>query len=144
MAIADHRDDEEGQDQDRESSAALSWLARTMSLLGLCLFLGAVGVLGYEGLFRSGGDPVIRARVETVAAMGGQWHARITAFNSGGTTGAQVTVEGILMRDGQMVERSYTVFDYVPAGSEQDGGLFFTRDPSQYELRLRVLGYAEP
>lgn len=143
--------DEKGEKQEEATAgpcdkggSTVSWLARIMSLLGLALFLGAVGLLGYEGLSGAGGDPVITARVEDVVPLGGQWHARITAINSGPTTGAQVAVEGKLMRDGQVIERARLIFDYVPARSQEKGGLFFTRDPSLYELQVRVLGYAQP
>lgn len=144
MSTADHREGTEESGNDRDGAASVSWLARIMSLLGSGLFLGAVGLLAYEGLFLSGGDPVIAVRVENIVASGSQWQARIIAFNSGGTTGAQVAVEGTLMRNGQVMEQARMMFDYVPVRSAQKGGLFFTRDPGLYDLRVRVLGYAEP
>ena len=135
-------------DQADNGSAAnpgtVSRLAWVASGVGLLLFLGSVGVLGYEGVTRHGGDPVIAVAVEEVTHDGTRWHARIRADNSGGTTGAKVRIEGRLQSGPTVLETSMAEFDYLPAGSFQRGGLYFDHDPRTYELRLRVLGYAEP
>ena len=34
--------------------------------------------------------------------------------------------------------------DYLPPGSEREGGLFFSRDPRRHEVRLRAKGYVDP
>lgn len=130
--------------RDEDGSASVSRLAWVSSGLGLLLFLGSVGVLGYEGITRGSGPPVIAAVVEGVVPAGPRWLAHILVTNDGGKTGAKVQVEGQLMADGEAVETSVAEFDYVPAGSEQKGGLFFDRDPRAHALRLRVLGYVEP
>ncbi|HYG84738.1 MAG TPA: hypothetical protein VD978_00600 [Azospirillum sp.] len=122
----------------------VSWLAWIASGFGLLLFVGTVGVLGYEGLFRNGGNPVIELSVEDVAHDGRRWHVRIRAENTGGTTGARVRVAGQLLSGATVLETAEAEFDFLPAGSTQRGGLFFERDARAHELRLRVLGYAEP
>lgn len=128
----------------KAGSASVSWLAWLASGIGLLLFLGSVGVLGYEGIFRSGGNPVIVLSVEGVAHDGQRWHARIRAENTGGATGARVRVAGSLMSGATVLETAEAEFDYLPAGSTQHGGLYFERDASAHDLRLRVLGYAIP
>ncbi|HYD69140.1 hypothetical protein [Azospirillum sp.] len=142
MAEAVQRDEARGKSW--AGPASVSWLAWITSGLGLVLFLGSVGVLGYEGLFRSGGDPVIVLSVEGVTHDGQRWHARVRAENTGGTTAARARVAGHLLSGGGVVETAEVEFDYLPAGSTQRGGLYFDRDPAAHELRLRVLGYAEP
>ena len=144
MAQADGVDREGVRGAPEAGSPSISWLAWIASGIGLLLFLGTVGVLGYEGLFRNGGDPVIVLGVETVTHDGTRWHARIRAENTGGSAGARVRVVGQLLSGSAVVETAEVEFDYVPAGSTQRGGLFFDRDVSAHELRLRVLGYAEP
>lgn len=142
MVEADRRESYE--DSRDGESASVSWVARIASGIGLVLFLGSVGILGYEGLFRSGGDPVIALSVESVTHDGQRWLARVRAENTGGETGAQVRIAGQLMDGPAVVERAEAEFTYVPAGSTQEGGLFFERDPRAHDLRLRVLGYAKP
>jgi uncharacterized protein (TIGR02588 family) len=124
--------------------ASVSWLAWITSGIGLLLFLGSVGVLGYEGLFRNGGNPVIVLSVEEVTHDGQRWHARLRAENTGGATAARMVVAGELASGPEVVETAEVEFDYVPAGSTRRGGLYFHRDPGAHELRLRVLGYSEP
>ena len=41
-------------------------------------------------------------------------------------------------------ETSEATIDYLPARSEREGGLIFSRDPRGHELRLRAKGYAQP
>lgn len=130
--------------RDEDGSASVSRLAWISSGLGLLLFLGSVGVLGYEGVTRGDSPPAITAVVEEVIPAGPRWLAHIRVGNDGGTTGAKVQVEGTLMAGVETLETSVAEFDYVPAGSHQKGGLFFDRDPRAHELRLRVLGYTEP
>jgi uncharacterized protein (TIGR02588 family) len=68
----------------------------------------------------------------------------VLAVNRGGRTAAQVEVQGILRRDGEEIAKSAATFDHVPRGSEARGGLFFARDPRDFELELRALGYSDP
>lgn len=144
MAQIDQRDGSRPYDQAEPGSASISWVAWIASGIGLLLFLGSVGVLGYEGLFRSGGDPVVALSVEDIGHDGQRWHARIRAENTGGSTAARVRVVGHLMSGTAVVETAEIEFDYLPAGSTQRGGLFFDRNVPDHELRLRVLGYAAP
>ena len=53
-------------------------------------------------------------------------------------------VEGLLLDGENVLEEAAAEFDYVPAGSVRQGGLFFSRDPTAHELQLRVRGYVEP
>ncbi|CAO3416886.1 hypothetical protein [Azospirillum doebereinerae] len=132
---------------DRQSgngSASVSWLAWIASAIGLFLFLGSVGVLGYDGLFRSGGDPVVALAVEGVRHDGHRWHARIRVENTGEGTAARVRVVGELMSGESVLETAEADFDYLPAGSTQRGGLYFERNAEANPVRLRVLGYAVP
>ncbi|HEY0833379.1 MAG TPA: hypothetical protein VGE72_05660 [Azospirillum sp.] len=144
MVEAARRDGEGAQGRRGTGAASVSWLAWITSGIGALLFLGAVGILGYEGLFRNGGNPVFVLSVEKVTHDGQRWHAGIRAENTGGATGAGVRVVGQLMSGSAVVETAEAEFDYVPAGSTRRGGLYFDRDPAAHELRLRVQGYSEP
>ena len=144
MADVERRHGADDRHEGAGTASAVSWTAWFAAAIGLLLFLGSVGVLGYEGLFRSGGDPVIALRVEAVTHDGQRWHARFRAENTGGETAARVRVVGQLMSGTTIVETAEALFDYLPAGSNQRGGLYFDRDASAHELRLRVLGYAVP
>jgi uncharacterized protein (TIGR02588 family) len=53
-------------------------------------------------------------------------------------------VEGVLKDGAEIIETSEVTIDYVPAGSQRQAGLFFIRDPQQYELQLSAKGYEQP
>jgi uncharacterized protein (TIGR02588 family) len=52
-------------------------------------------------------------------------------------------VEGELRKGEEQIELSHTEIDYAPAHAEKRGGLFFSQDPRQGDLRVRALGYEE-
>jgi uncharacterized protein (TIGR02588 family) len=64
--------------------------------------------------------------------------------NQGGSTAAQIPVQGELRAPGGRDEMAEIVFDYVPDGSRRRGGLIFRADPRQGQLTVRALGYREP
>ncbi len=66
------------------------------------------------------------------------------AVNDGGSTAANLRVEGVLTDGNGRVEASELVLDYVPMQWHRKGGLFFARDPRHYTLQLRAKGYAAP
>lgn len=68
--------------------------------------------------------------------------ARITVYNTGGSTAAQVEIGGELVVSGD-VERSQVTLDYVPDGSLKRAGLIFHGDPGNGTLNVRPVGYRE-
>ena len=66
------------------------------------------------------------------------------AVNEGGEPAAQLVIEGELIGPDGPVETAETTLDYAPPRSHRDGGLFFSRDPRAFELRLRAKGYVKP
>ena len=48
------------------------------------------------------------------------------------------------MEGEEEVEISETTIDYVPAGSQREAGLFFIRNPQEFDLQLRAKSYVEP
>lgn len=133
-----------GEDHGDQAPPKPPKLAYAGAAIGALLFALCVGLLGYEGLSPTEGKPAIELRVLDVTKTGSSWLARIEARNDGDATGAGVMVEGTLMSGGSELEKAQAEFDYVPSGSSRRGGLFFSRDPAGFELRLRVLGYVEP
>jgi uncharacterized protein (TIGR02588 family) len=66
--------------------------------------------------------------VDSVAKASSGYLARITVHNTGGSTAAQVEIEGELTVGGEM-ERSEVTLDYVPDRSQKHAGLMFRRNP---------------
>lgn len=117
------------------------WL---VALFGLVLVAGSIGFMAYTAIFADDPPPDILVAVEDIARTESGYRVRIRAFNRGGSTGAEVTVEANLKRGGETVETGELTFDYLPPHSERSGGLFFTEDPRTLDLDLRAKGYREP
>jgi uncharacterized protein (TIGR02588 family) len=68
----------------------------------------------------------------------------VKTSNHGGSTAAAVVIQGELRRGSDVLEQSHVTLDYSPPSSANQVGLYFTRDPRQFDLQVRALGYVEP
>ncbi len=123
------------------STSTAEWIVAAVSAL---LVLGVIGFLVYDGLASPQTPPDVRVEVDSIQQAGPGFLVLFRAHNSGNNTAADVIIEGELLADSGRVETSETTLDYVPAGSEQRAGLYFTRDPRSLKLRLRAHGYRDP
>lgn len=130
-------------DAPRKSPQNPSRLEWVVAALGLLLTLGTVGFLFYQALFGETTPPDISLQVVAVAPSSGGYLVTVEARNRGGETAAEVLVEGELLHAGE-TETSELTFDFVPAASAREGGLFFSRDPRAGRLELRAKSYREP
>lgn len=119
-------------------------IEKVTAAIGLALVIVAAGTIGYEALLGSSTPPDIDVEVVAVRPVTDGFLAEIRSVNRGGTTGAQVRIEGVLLDGGRPVEVSSTTFSYVPNHSHQSGGLFFRNDPARHRLEVRATGYEEP
>jgi uncharacterized protein (TIGR02588 family) len=115
-----------------------------VALLGLVLVLGSIGFLAYQVVAGDDSPPDVLIRAEAILPVKTGYLVQIRAVNQGGSTAAELRIEGTLRGESGRVEKSETVIDYVPAHSHRKGGLFFAKDPRQFTLQLRAKGYAEP
>ncbi|MEO3432399.1 hypothetical protein [Inquilinus sp. CAU 1745] len=121
---------------------ALEWFAAGV---GLALTLALVGFLFWEAFQKPGQvPPDVTAELEMVTEVEGGFVAEIVARNRAPTTAAAVMVSAELKDGEETIATGEITFDYIPGRSLNRGGLFFDRDPRQYELELRVMGYTEP
>jgi uncharacterized protein (TIGR02588 family) len=115
-----------------------------VAAIGFMLVAGVIGFLLYEALAGNRLPPDVKLSVDSVVQTRNGYLVKITAVNQGGTTAEGVDIEGELRRGTEPVERSQTTIDYLPPRSEKRAGLFFTRDPRQFDLQVRPFGYEEP
>jgi len=119
----------------------LEWL---VAGIGALLVAGTIGYLVYQALWRDQTPPDVRLVALRVLALEHNHLVEFRAVNQGGEPAAQLLVEGELVGAEGPVESAEATLDYLPPGSHRDGGLFFSRDPREFELRLRAKGYARP
>lgn len=130
-----------GPAQQEERPARLEWL---LGAAGLVLLLSSIGYLAYQAISGASRPPAPVLSVIAVDPQQGKFLVRVQVTNQGSTTAAALKITGSLTRDGAVVEQAEAVLDYLPAGSAREGGLFFSRDPRQYELELSAAGYQKP
>lgn len=133
--------DRDENDERQSHTSPVEW---AVAALGALLVLGAAGSLLYEALAGPATPPAVAVEVRAIQPVGSGYLVEFEAFNHGGETAAQVTVEGTLSHDGSEVEASTTMLDFIPPEAHRRGGLFFTEDPRAFELALRATGYASP
>jgi uncharacterized protein (TIGR02588 family) len=115
-----------------------------VAIASAALVVALLGFLVYEGVRSPRTPPEVTVEVDSIQRAGPGYLVLFRAKNSGHTTAAEVLVEGELEGESGKVERSETTIDYVPAGGEQRGGLYFNRDPRRSRLRLKAHGFRDP
>ena len=127
--------------QEKDAIPIWEWI---VAVVGLVLVAGVIGFLIYEAFSGNRLPPDIKLSVGSVVQTRNGFLVTVTAINQGGITAEGVDIEGELKRGTETIERSQTTIDYLPPRSNKKAGLFFTRDPRQFELQVRPLGYEEP
>jgi uncharacterized protein (TIGR02588 family) len=130
-----------GSDQEAQAIPTLEWI---VGGIGFVIIAGVLGFLLYDGMSDHNPLPDIKLSVDAVMPARNGYLVRITATNEGGLTAEGVIVEGELRSGTEMLERSQTVIEFLPSHSKKRAGLYFSRDPRQFELNLRPHGYEEP
>jgi uncharacterized protein (TIGR02588 family) len=117
------------------------WL---VAAIGLVLVTGSIAFLLYEAVRGSEAPPDVIVRVESVSPVEAGYLVRFRAVNRGGQTAAGLLVRGDLKGEAEVVETSEARLDYLPAGSERQGGLYFRENPDRFRLEIRARGYERP
>jgi uncharacterized protein (TIGR02588 family) len=134
-------------DPSHAQTPAMPFWEKAVGVVGLFLVLGILGFFIYQG-FQPDTPPEIVIEIEQIVANGGGYLVQFHALNRGSATAAGVLVEGTLSEaanpTGEPVATSQVTFDYIPAYSTRQGGLFFQANPEQYQLQIQVKGYLEP
>lgn len=119
----------------------VEWIIGSVGLLIVAL---VVGVLIYEAVAGDKSPPDVKLTVQAIAPLRNGYLVKVRAENEGGEPAARVAINVELVNQTQVVEAAETQFEYLPAHSTREAGVFFSHDPRQGELRLQALGYEEP
>ena len=133
-----------GSPESHREARAIPSLEWVVGGIGFFIIAAVLGFLLYAGISEDQPLPDVKISVEQVVQIRNGYLARITVVNEGGLTAEGVTVEGELWSGAGLVERSRTVIEFLPSRSRKRAGLFFSKDPRQFELKLRPHGYEEP
>lgn len=125
-----------------DSTPLLEWI---VAGLGLVLLGSVLSFLVFDALAnRPAAPPEVAVQVLSMESTGNGYRALFRAVNRGGESVQGLVIYGEIRRSSEIIERSWVTFDYLPAGAEKRGGLFFTHDARGFELVIRPLGYEQP
>lgn len=140
--MSEEKSEDKKEDQKQETETPVwEWI---IAVVGLILVLGAVGSTAYRAFTEEKTPPKLQAVVESKEPNGDGFLVRFRVENTGNQTAAAVGIEGELKNGEETAETSHSTLAYSPAHSIRRGGLFFTKNPDQFNLQIRVTGYEEP
>lgn len=124
-------------------SGSPHWIEWLSGILSALLVAGLAGWLCWDVYRYDDRPPDFILSVTAVMQREGGYSLSFDIHNTSMTTAATVHVVGVLTGAGADETASVT-FDYVASESHDNGVLFFSRDPRNADLALRVEGYTEP
>lgn len=117
----------------------LEWIS---AAIGLACALAAIGFVAWDAVLGERSPPAIEVRLVEVTPTPHGFVAQVEAINHGGSSAAQVAIEGVLSGRGGP-ETAQATLDYIPQRSRVSGGLVFEHDPRAGRLTLRAKGFAD-
>lgn len=133
--------EQQQEEQQLEGTSALEWV---VAAIGAAILVAMIGYMLHDGLTRREGPPDVVLTQGPVQPTASGFVLPFKAENRGHSTASALEIGGRLMDGDRVVEESRATVDFLPEGSEREGGLFFTRDPRQGGLVLRAEGYSRP
>jgi len=115
-----------------------------IAAIGLILVSGAVGTMVYRAATEEPTPPNLSFTVDSIEPTDSGYLVKFSVKNTGNRTAAGLTVEGTLKNGEENAETSTAAFTYAPANSVRQGGFFFAKNPNDFTLKIRALGYEKP
>lgn len=139
--MAEKKQEKESENQKKSTSTFWEWV---VAAVGLILVVAAIGTTLSNAWTEQNQPPKLEVVVDSIEPNGSNYLVKFSVKNDGGTTAAAVTIEGELKKGAEEVETANATLTYAPSHSERRGGLYFTQNPQQFEMNIRVTGYEEP
>ncbi len=137
----DEKNGEENKDEKDEKTPVLEWF---VAAIGLILVIGVVGFMLYQASNKHDAPPNIEIIVDSVTPNKSGYLVEFEVKNSGEKTAAAVMIEGELKKGEETIETSTSTLTYAPSNSARKGGLFFSKNPRQFNLEIRATAYEAP
>lgn len=119
----------------------LEWL---LGIVGLALLVAAVGYLAYQGITNPAKPGALVITVLDVHSVGDTHVVKFSVRNDGNENLSHLHLTAHLSDGEKEIESAQAFIDYLPARSEQRGGVYLRQDPHRYTLRIDPAGYTEP
>lgn len=115
-----------------------------IAAVGLILVVAALGTTLYRAVTEESTSPILDVSVDSIEPTANGYLVEFRVRNTSNQTAAALTIEAQLKKGGESVETSTATLTYAPANSVRQGGLYFTKNPNEFELQIRALGYEKP
>jgi uncharacterized protein (TIGR02588 family) len=125
----------------KSDTPPLEWL---LGMLGLALLIAGVTYLTYQGLANSSKPGPVVVTVLEVHPVGGAHIVKFSVRNNGDQNLGQLHLIARLNDGDREIESAPALIDYLPARSEQRGGVYLRNDPRRHTLRIDPAGYMDP
>lgn len=132
---------ETGEKKRDQKTPVLEWL---VAAIGMILVTGLIGFLLYKTATKNDSPPNLSVESGAIVTTESGYLLKFSLVNNGEEQAADVTVEGKLTRGGEEAETSSVTIAYAPSHSKREGGLFFTKNPQEFQLQIRATGYSAP
>lgn len=117
-------------------------VAEKVSLfVSLFIIAAVLSVVLYLWFVDSHKPALLKIKRGAIEHEGEQFQMPVTVINEGGSTATDVVIEGRIEFEGRE-ENSSLSFDFIPANSQSEGVMIFSRDPQ--EAKVRVMSYRKP
>jgi uncharacterized protein (TIGR02588 family) len=124
--------------------ATTSLLELAIGALGCVMLASVCGWLAYDALILSHSPPDIVAEATSVHRMQRGWLVMVRARNDGGTPVADAVIEVRARSADGTIEAASVRFEQLAAGSEEEGGVNFEREPMPGSIVLVPLSLTLP
>ncbi|MGI8639738.1 MAG: hypothetical protein ACR2MG_07265 [Pyrinomonadaceae bacterium] len=124
-----------------EKPSIWEWI---IAAVGLILVVGSIGLTAYRATTEETTPPILEITFEPSVPTANGYLVKFQVKNTGNQTAAALTIEGELKNGADSAETSTATLAYAPANSVRQGGLFFTKNPQNFDLQIRATGYEEP
>jgi len=128
---------------DKDSTAPPVW-EWILAALGAVLIAGAIGTTLYRAATQTETPASFEVEVVSTTPAGASYAVHFKVKNKGSHTAAAVSIEGTLERGSEEIESSNASVTYIPPNSEREATLFFSKNPQDSEMMIRVTGYERP
>lgn len=130
--------------KDGEEAQQITIYEWVCAALGCILVFGSIAFMTYKAVVATDNPPDLSAQVKSVEKLTSGYLVKFEVKNNGEYTAAVAHIKGELKKGDKTEESSSTTVAYVPSYSTRSGGIFFTKNPQDYEVNIRATGYTEP
>ena len=140
--MAEEKSKRKEENQGRQKKTPVwEWI---IAAAGLILVVAALSTTLYRAITEQSTPPTLEISVEPIEQTTNGYLVKFRVKNTGNQTAAGLIVEGELKNGEESVETSTVTLTYAPANSQREGGLFFTKNPNDFEFQIRATGYEKP